>query len=369
MVSRITRALMPVWEAMHEAHAIARTVRTMHRPAGPLAGLASSPPRAATDAVARERSAPSAPMLSPGRPGTAAPAIAAVSIRRHQAEATAVSRMFAAAGPASPSAPMPPTRDSVFAQLHLGWPRPPVQVPRPTATASSHAARSRTFTDLRPPATLAEERAQLRLALEQSRTEAFLKDLPAIDEHFDVSASAHGGRITDWDDLPADIQELYSSKLEYLHEAVATNMTATRIERALTRTGMRAVPNDGITAGGTNNCFLISVLQHATGNFDSSHPALVDQYREILKKAPGERLPDNEKISARSASAVRLIDLINGDPDVQPKLKVEVISELNGVVHRDSLGSTAPDARTVVIWDRGGHFEAVTGPPDDRDLR
>ncbi|UEP39282.1 hypothetical protein LL998_28965 [Burkholderia ambifaria] len=369
MVSRITRALMPVWEAMHEAHAIARTVRTMHRPAGPLAGLASSPSRAATDAVARERSAPSAPMLGPGRPGPAAPAIAAVSIRRHQAEATAVSRMFAAAGPASPSAPMPPTRDSAFAQLHLGWPRPPVQVPRPTATASSHAARSRTFTDLRPPATLAEEQAQLRLALEQSRTEAFLKDLPAIDEHFDAAATAHGGGITKWNELPADVREVYSNELEYSEEAVAASMTPRHIERALTRTGMRAVPNDGIAAGGINNCFLISVLQHATGNFDSSHPALVDQYREILKKAPGVRLSDNEKIFARSAPAVRLIDLINADPDVQPKLKVEVISEVNGVVHRDSLGSTAPDARTVVIWDRGGHFEAVTGPRDDLDLR
>jgi len=263
---------------------------------------------------------------------------------------------------------MPPTRGSAFAQLHVDWPRPPVHVQRPTATTSSHAAPSRTFTDLRPPATLAEERAQLRLALEQSRTEAFLKDLPAIDEHFDAGASAHGGRITDWDELPADIQQLYSSKLEYLQEAVAANMTSPRIERALTRAGMHAVPNDGVTAGSTNNCFLISMLQHATGNFDSSHPALVRQYREILKKAPGVRLPDNEKISARSAPAVRLVDLINADPGVQPKLKVEVISELNGVVHRDSLGSDEPDARKVVIWDRGGHFEAVTGPRDDRDL-
>ncbi|WP_124663160.1 hypothetical protein [Burkholderia sp. Bp8998] len=369
MVNRITSALLPVLEAMHEAHAIARTVRTTHRPAGPLAGLAAPAPRAATDAVARQRSALSAPLLRPGRPGAATSAIAAVSIRRPPAEATAASRMFAAAGPASPSAPMPPTRDSVFAQLHIDWPRPPVHVPRLTANASSHAAPSRTFTDLRPPATLAEEQAQLRLALEQSRTEAFLKDLPAIDEHFDAGATAHGGRITDWDDLPAERQQLYSSKLEYLQEAVAASMTSPRIERALTQAGMRAVPNDGITPGGTNNCFLISVLQHATGNFDSLHPALVNQYREILKNVPGERLPDGEKLSAGSAPARRLVDLINADPGVQPKLKVEVISELNGVVHRDSLGSDEPDARKVVIWDRGGHFEAVTGPRDDRDLR
>lgn len=371
-MSRICRALLPVWEAVHEAQALVRTGKAPHamqRAVGVLAGLAEQPLRMATGSIPRQRSPLSAPIRRPQGSGTAVSAIAAVPIRRHQAEAAAASPMLATAGPASPPALMPPSRDSVLAQLHTDQSRPPVRAQRPLSAALSHAVPSRTFTDLRPPATRAEEQAQLRAALEQSRTEAFLKDLPAADAHFDAGAAADGARITRWDDLPADMRRLYSGELEYYQEAVSTRMTSPHIERALRRAGMHAVPNDGITDGGINNCFLISVLQHATGNFESSHPARVDQYRDILVTAPHARLAANEKVSAGSTAARMLVDLINGDPDVQPKLKVEVISELNGVVHRDRLGSDARDARTVVIWDRGGHFEAVTGPHDGRDWR
>jgi hypothetical protein len=206
---------------------------------------------------------------------------------------------------------------------------------------------------------------QLRLALEQSRTEAFLKHLPSIDEHFDITrASASGGGVVDWNDLPHEIRQVYSSPMEYYQEITAEAMTTPHIEQALSRSGMRAVPNEGISAQGSNNCFLISLLQHATGEYRSSHSALVDQYRDILISAPDLGLTANEKISAGSKAARAFVDLINADPSIQPKLNVEVISELNGTVHRDRLGSDAPNARTVVIWDKGGHFEAVTAAPN-----
>ncbi|OXJ06544.1 hypothetical protein [Burkholderia sp. AU6039] len=186
-----------------------------------------------------------------------------------------------------------------------------------------------------------------------------LKSLPVIDEHFDAAATAGGTSFTDWEDLGADMQRVYPDKLAYYREVIVRQTTTSHIQSALARAGMRSIPNDGMTNGGRNNCFLISLLQHATGDFRSSHSARVDQYRSILSAASHLDLAGNEKISTGSKAARALVDLINGDPDVQPKLRVEVMSELNGVVHRDRLGSEAMNARTVVIWDKGGHFEAV----------
>ncbi|AOR73351.1 hypothetical protein BBJ41_38215 [Burkholderia stabilis] len=186
-----------------------------------------------------------------------------------------------------------------------------------------------------------------------------LKSLPVIDENFDAAATADETRITDWDDLSADMRQVYPDKLAYYREVTSAQMTTSHIQRALDRAGMRSIPNDGETNDGSNNCFLISLLQHATGDYRSSHSARVDQYRTILSAASHLDLAGNEKISAGSSAARALVDLINSDPGVRPKLSVEVVSELNGVVHRDRLGSEAMNARTVVIWDKGGHFEAV----------
>ncbi|MBY8607889.1 hypothetical protein [Burkholderia arboris] len=291
-------------------------------------------------------------------------------------------------GPVSPFTQVLPPCQPVAARMPADWHRPTVQLPRtawsslpsfrpgdpPTfegdhvhaaarPSSSGHATliqeRSRVFGDLQPPGSPREADAQLRLALEQSRTEALLRSLPVIDENFDAAATADGTRMTDWDDLSADMQQVYPEKLTYYRELTAMQMIPSRIEHALDQAGMRSVPNDGITNDGRNNCFLISLLQHATGDYRSSHSARVDQYRHILSAASHFDLADNEKISADSEAARAMVDLINGDPDVRPKLRVEVMSELNGVVHRDRLGSDAADARIVVIWDKGGHFEAV----------
>ncbi|HDR9586735.1 TPA: hypothetical protein QDC22_004182 [Burkholderia stabilis] len=291
-------------------------------------------------------------------------------------------------GPVFPFAQVQPPHQPVAERVPVGWHRPAVQVPGtawpsqpsfrpghasivegrhlptvPWPTTSGHAAfiqeRRRGFDGLQPPASQAEEDAQLRLALEQSRTEALLKSLPVIDENFDAAATADETRITDWDDLSADMRQVYPDKLAYYREVTSAQMTTSHIQRALDRAGMRSIPNDGETNDGSNNCFLISLLQHATGDYRSSHSARVDQYRTILSAASHLDLAGNEKISAGSSAARALVDLINSDPGVRPKLSVEVVSELNGVVHRDRLGSEAMNARTVVIWDKGGHFEAV----------
>jgi hypothetical protein len=65
-------------------------------------------------------------------------------------------------------------------------------------------------------------------------------------------------------------------------------------------------------------------------------------------------------MSADSDAAHKLVELINADPGLKPKINVVVVSEQNGVVFRDHLPrDPLAEARTVVIWDQGGHFEAL----------
>ena len=268
-------------------------------------------------------------------------------------------------GPMFPPEPMS-RRRPMFAPgtTTSAGPRIPAHEPRAEARPMPSSGSLRFPTDLRPPASPEEEREQLALALEQSRVEAFLKDLPFASANFDAAAA--GESVTDWERLPAEIKGVYTSKAEYEQEVTATLMATPNIERALTGARMHAVPNDGMTVGGSNTCFGKAFFQHVLKDYSSPHSAHVDQhvdqYWDILSAAPHLNFAPNEKMSSGSEAARTLVDLVNADPDVQPKLKVVVISEVNGVVHRDTLGSDAPDARTVVILDKGGHFEAVTGP-------
>jgi hypothetical protein len=222
--------------------------------------------------------------------------------------------------------------------------------------------RGRSFGDLRP--RLEEEWAQLRLAIELCRTEAFLKDLPSIRENIDAAATTDSSAAIDWDDLPAESRELHRSRPAYYEEVTSTQLAAPHIEEALSRAGMCAVPDEGITTGGINNYFLIALLQHATGNYPSSHAALVDLYSDILSFTPHFEPAADEKISSYDNTTRTLVKLINGDSSIQPKLSVVMISEHRGVVHRGHLEPNASDAHKVVIWDRGGYFEAVTGLVD-----
>ncbi|WP_175034913.1 hypothetical protein [Burkholderia lata] len=365
--------------AVNEVRVSAQS-RPMQGPFGLLSALASQARGTSTGASQPRRSP--LPDLSAyqWRPGPA-------PVRSYPTE-PAARPVHPFVGPVFPFAPVPPPHQPVAERMPVSWHRPAVHVPgsawssRPSflsgyasivegrhlptvwrPAASGHTAfnqaRRRGSGDLQPPASLAEEDAQLRLALEQSRTEALLKRLPVIDGNFDAAATADETRITDWDDLGADMRQVYPDKLAYYREVTATQVTTSHIQRAVNRAGTRAIPNDGRTSEGSNNCFLIALLQHATGDYRSSHAARVDQYRTILSAASHLDLVGNEKISAGSRAARALVDLINSDPGVQPKLSVEVVSELNGVVHRDRLGSSAMNARTVVIWDKGGHFEAV----------
>jgi hypothetical protein len=189
------------------------------------------------------------------------------------------------------------------------------------------------------------------LAAEKRCVDHFLRALPLIDLDFDVAGTPHAREASvEYDALEPGIREVYETtgggQAQYLREVASERTTRTEIDHALKCSGMYAVPNDGITPKGRNNCLFLSIL-----HFLPIDPV----YRKQLN------LNHDDQISATSKAARNLLELINADHGLEPKLNVVVVSEQNGVVFRDTIRqqNLPSNARTVVIWDQGGHFEAI----------
>lgn len=233
-----------------------------------------------------------------------------------------------------------------------------------------------------PPATADEEHAQLQLALECSRHDHYRQPIENFLDHLDQHASASDhDRPTRFDELPEDVRSLYANEFEYDQEVTASVMNHAPVEEALGKARLQAVPNDGRIGESINNCFLISVTQHVRGEYDSSHDDDVDfmravldgdeharaearelspEHRRILDNAPDVRLDKDAKISSRGAEAKLAVDLMNANRKYEDRVDVWIVSMVDGKAHVDKLESGSPSARVVAIWDKGGHFEAIT---------
>jgi hypothetical protein len=206
------------------------------------------------------------------------------------------------------------------------------------------------------PQSVAQEQEQLqralKLSLEEYNSRSFLDEVQQ-------SAQETDDAITPFQELPPEIQEVYGDALEYEAEVTASKSTSTNIGQLLEKHSMHIVENDGKTACGENNCLLISMLQHATGDYQSNHDFHVDYYRSVLESLPQHAVMPNEKISAASVAARTLVELINENSSLQHKLDVVVVSQVGKQLFSDRISSGAPNARTVFIVDHGGHFEAI----------
>ncbi|MFJ2995163.1 hypothetical protein [Pandoraea sp. NPDC087047] len=154
-----------------------------------------------------------------------------------------------------------------------------------------------------------------------------------------------------------------AGRLQFLEEVMTTLSHTGALQEAMAEYGMQVVPNDGRTPQGVNNCFLLSVLEHIDGLDRSQLGALADHFRDILVSTPELRLKHGERLSAGGAAARQFVELINSDPSIEQKLNVEVLSMVGGHLVRDRIDAGSPSAKTVLIIDHGGHFEAVRDAP------
>lgn len=236
-----------------------------------------------------------------------------------------------------------------------------------------------------PPATVEEEDAQLQLAIECSRHDQHRPPIETFLDHLNKHAStSHRNRPVRFSDLPDEIRSVYAGEFEYDQEVTASLMDHAPVEEALSKAGWEVIPNDGRTGESINNCLLISITQHLFDQYDSSHDEhvgflrrvldgdqharteageLSPEHRRILDDATEVRLGRNAKIASHGPEARLAVDLINAGREDDDKIDVWIVSMVDGKPHVDKLESGSPSARVVGVWDKGGHFEAITSMP------
>ena len=115
--------------------------------------------------------------------------------------------------------------------------------------------------------------------------------------------------------------------------------------------GFDVVKNHG---GGHNDCLLISLMQHATGNYDSEHSADVESFRVFLNRLDPS-IQRNDALPGMHEAIRKLVDELNKGKD--DKLRIAIVAPgKNGEPTYHYYGE---GTRYAMIFDQTGHFEAV----------
>lgn len=129
------------------------------------------------------------------------------------------------------------------------------------------------------------------------------------------------------------------------------SQTTRQLGKWLNTQGITSIPNGG---QGKNNCLIISLLQHASGDYRSPDPTVVETYKALLTKhgvgPSAALLPDD-------AAFKTLITKINKDFDRD--LKVYYIQANASTDPPYSFLECDIGSEPVVVWDQVGHFEAL----------
>ncbi len=130
-----------------------------------------------------------------------------------------------------------------------------------------------------------------------------------------------------------------------------------KLMRFLQKHGFDIRPNSGMS----NNCLIIAMLQHATGDYASEHAAKAQHYKRLLcEHSAGSEQP-NRPLFSDNVLTEWLIDQINHDHFGERKeayLKFQfVTADLAG---RPAVRTIGNGARVAGIVDMAGHYEAFT---------
>ncbi len=117
------------------------------------------------------------------------------------------------------------------------------------------------------------------------------------------------------------------------------------------KNGFDVIHNSG---GRSNNCLLISLLQHATGDYRSEHTAEVRHYRQQLMKWD-KTIKKNDPLPSSGKLIENLIELVLKDKKCNRRFAIA----------GPSLGSEpswhfyGKGKDYAIIFDQSGHYEAV----------
>lgn len=113
-------------------------------------------------------------------------------------------------------------------------------------------------------------------------------------------------------------------------------------------------------SGNSNNCLIISMLQHVTGDYHSDHVAQASHYKQKLAEQSGNEISTSEALHSDTALTAWMIGQINRDYFGEQKQRHVcfwmVTADLDG---NPAVRSIGEGQRAGVIFDGAGHYEAV----------
>ena len=113
-------------------------------------------------------------------------------------------------------------------------------------------------------------------------------------------------------------------------------------------------------SGNSNNCLIISMLQHVTGDYHNDHVDQASHYKQKLAQQSGHEIKTSHALHSDTALTSWLIDQINHDYFGQQKDRYVcfwmVTADLDG---RPAVRSIGEGQRAAAILDGAGYYEAV----------
>lgn len=131
------------------------------------------------------------------------------------------------------------------------------------------------------------------------------------------------------------------------------------LKRWLTGQGFSIRKNNG----DSNNCLIISMLQHATGDYQQNHEEAARKYKAMLVNWSGGKETSSSALFADDELARKLVEAINRDyfgTRTERYLRFEFMTaDLDG---RPAVRTFGDGTRAAAILDGGGHYEACLYP-------
>ena len=155
---------------------------------------------------------------------------------------------------------------------------------------------------------------------------------------------------------PADPSAVPRRRLPPETEYEAARKQTAQLRDWLNHHGFDVIPNSG---GGRSNCLLISLMQHATGNYASEHEAEVSELRQALVEQSGGAESGALFGDTGSDSSLRwLVNRINRDY-AQPGRTLTVWIASSFVDDQPSFLKVGNGELAAMIFESNSHFEAA----------
>lgn len=148
--------------------------------------------------------------------------------------------------------------------------------------------------------------------------------------------------------MPSGIAATTSERLK------AQSAISSKLQTWFSDHGYQVVPNKGRS----NNCLLISLLQHATGDYTSEHHQKASHYKSMLAKESGFDIHRRDPLYFDTPLISNLVYRIGKDHGRDISVNF-CFADADGNYADHTVGS---GKNPVMIFDKGGHYEAVLPP-------